>query len=195
MVQDSKKYYENTENALPHKIVRDFIEMNVQPSKAVELGCGAGRDTVFLIKNGWNVLAIDREDTRKYISKKLDDEEKTRFSFKSQKFENIKLEENNLLVANFSIPFCDKDCFYEFWNKIVDSIQENGYFVGNFFGLNDSWVKIKNKMVFLSKEQVLELFKDSFEIVCFNEIEEDAKTGMGIMKHWHIYEVIARKNN
>ena len=48
-------------------------------------------------------------------------------------------------------------------------------------------------MVFLSKEQVLELFKNSFEIIEFNEVEKDGKTGLGKMKHWHIYNVIAKK--
>ena len=65
--------------------------------------------------------------------------------------------------------------------------------MGIFFGLNDSWAEIKEQMVFLSKEQVLDLFKGSFEIIEFNEIEKDGKTGLGKMKHWHIYNVIAKK--
>ena len=67
-----------------------------------------------------------------------------------------------------------------------------GYFVGNFFGINDSWVKIKEKMVFLSKEEVLTLFKN-FEIIDFQEKEYDGKTGLGKIKHWHVYDVIAKK--
>ena len=59
--------------------------------------------------------------------------------------------------------------------------------------MRDSWVNIKEQMVFLSKEQVLELFKNSFDIIEFNEIEKDGKTGLGKMKHWHIYNVIAKK--
>lgn len=55
-----EKYYENTKNALPHKNVKDFIKLEKKVGKAIDLGCGAGRDTVFLIKNNWNVLAIDR---------------------------------------------------------------------------------------------------------------------------------------
>ncbi len=70
---------------------------------------------------------------------------------------------------------------------------KNGYFVGNFLGLNDSWAKIKKEMVFLSKEQILDLFKNSFEIIYFNEIEKDGKTGLGNLKHWHVYNVIAKK--
>ena len=50
-------------------------------------------------------------------------------------------------------------------------------------------------MVFLSKEQILELFKNSFNIIEFNEVEKDGKTGLGKMKHWHLYNFIAKKNN
>lgn len=64
--------------------------------------------------------------------------------------------------------------------------------LATFFGTKDSWVEIKPKMVFLSKTEVLELFKD-FDIIHFKEIEEDKKTALGVMKHWHIYDVIAKK--
>ena len=121
---DIQKYYENTENALPHPMVKKFINMNVKPKNAVDLGCGAGRDTIYLIKNGWKVLSIDKEDTREFISSKLDNEEIERFNFKCQNFESIELDNNNLLVANFSIPFCNKNYFNDFWNKISNSILE-----------------------------------------------------------------------
>ena len=187
------KYYENTKNASPNPLIKKFMQMNIKPLKAIDLGCGAGRDTIYLIKNGWEVLSIDREDTKEFITKKLDDKEVKRFKFDVQNFENIKLEKNNLIVSNFSIPFCNKNYFYEFWRKITESIFKNGYFVGNFFGLKDSWAKIKEEMVFLSKEQVQELFKDSFDIILFNEIEKEGRTGLGKIKHWHIYNVIAQK--
>ena len=48
-------------------------------------------------------------------------------------------------------------------------------------------------MIFLSKEQVLGLFNDYFEILMFKEIEKDAKPAVGDKKHWHIYNIIARK--
>lgn len=121
-MEDIKKYYENTENALPYPMLKRFINMNIKPENAIDLGCGAGRNTVYLIKNGWKVLSIDREDTEEIISSKLNTEEIKNFRFNCQNFEDIKLEKNNLLVASFSIPFCKKDCFNEFWNKITNSI-------------------------------------------------------------------------
>ena len=69
----------------------------------------------------------------------------------------------------------------------------SGYFVGNFFGLNDSWNSSKEQMVFLSREQILDLFKNNFEILVLDEIEKDGKTALGKMKHWHIYNVIAKE--
>ena len=47
-------------------------------------------------------------------------------------------------------------------------------------------------MTFLTKEQVLDLFKD-FEIIEFKENEKDGKTGLGKIKHWHTFNVIAKK--
>lgn len=187
-----EKYYDNTTDAMPNYTVKKFIKLNVEPGNAVELGCGAGRDTVCLIKNGWNVLAIDRENVESRIAAKLSEEELKQFKFLKQKFEYIELEKNNLVVANFSLPFCNKNNFKELWNKIDDSILKDGYFVGNFFGINDEWKSTKEEMTFLTKEQVIELFKD-FEIIEFKEVEKDGTTGLGKMKHWHIFNVIAKK--
>lgn len=187
-----EKYYDNTTDAMPNYTVKKFIKLNVEPGNAVELGCGAGRDTVCLIKNGWNVLAIDRENIESRIAAKLSEEELKQFKFLKQKFEYIELEKNNLVVANFSLPFCNKNNFKELWNKINDSILKDGYFVGNFFGINDEWKNTKEEMTFLTKEHIIELFED-FEIIEFKELEKDDFTGLGKMKHWHIFNVIAKK--
>ncbi len=128
-----KKYYENTKDASQHPIVQKFIDMNVEPKKAIDLGCGAGRDTIYLIRNGWKVLSIDKENTKEIISSKLNNEEIKRFRFDIQNFEDIQLEKTNLLVANFSIPFCNKERFSEFWNKITDSILKNRILCWEFF--------------------------------------------------------------
>lgn len=46
-------------------------------------------------------------------------------------------------------------------------------------------------MTFFSKNQVLRLFND-FDILNFKEV--DKKTGLGELKHWHIFHVIAKNN-
>ena len=136
LVEYIQKYYENTKDALPHAMVKKFIKMNIKPKNAIDLGCGAGRDTIYLIKNGWNVLSIDRENTREIIADKLNNEEIKRFNFKCLSFENIKLDKSNLLVSNFSIPFCNKNYFNEFWREISNSILKERLLCRKFF-----WIK------------------------------------------------------
>ena len=129
-------YYENTKNALPHDNVKKVIEIENKKGNVIDLGCGAGRDTIFLIKNNWNVIAIDREDTRSIIESRLNTEELERFQFICQDFENIQLDKNDLIVSNFSLPFCNKKYFNEFWNKIIDSINTGRIFCWKFL-----WIK------------------------------------------------------
>lgn len=187
-----QEYYKNTENALPHELTKEFIKLGIQPSKGIELGAGAGRDSIYLIRNGWDMTCIDKENTEELIKNKLNNSEINKFNFRVTTFEQLELDKNKLILANYSLPFCNKYKFKEVWDKIVESIEIDGYFVGNFFGVNDSWKSIKEKMTFLEDKEVKELF-NNFEIVKFEEIEKDGITGMGKTKHWHIYNVIAKK--
>lgn len=67
-----RKIYDITESDKPRSSVKYFIEnIKCNPSTAIELGCGAGNDTVYLIKNGWNVLAVDKENVEERIAKRL----------------------------------------------------------------------------------------------------------------------------
>ena len=79
------------------------------------------------------MLAIDRENISKRIEKRLNNEELKKFRFQQQNFETIHLERNNLVIANYSIPFCNINNFKEFWQKIIDSIIPNRILCGKLF--------------------------------------------------------------
>lgn len=185
------EYYKKTKNSNIPKNIRTFLNMKVKPGICIDLGCGAGRDTVFLIKNGWKVIAIDKEDTEKMIRSSLNEKQQDSLEFVKEDFKDVILRPCNLLVANASLSFCSKENFSELWNKIVNSISKDGYFVGNFFGINDTWANRPN-MTFFTKEEVIRLFS-SFEIIKFKEVEENGKTALGVEKHWHVFNVIAKK--
>ncbi len=105
-MRNIEKYYDNTESEKSRNNVGYFInEIQCNPDKTIKLGCGAGNDTVYLIKNNWNVLAIDKEDVEERISKILNKEELKKFIFQKQNFETHKLEKSSLMVANYSCPF------------------------------------------------------------------------------------------
>lgn len=55
-----EKYYDVTEADVPRTFVKYFIEkIKCNPTNAIDLGCGAGNDTVYLIKMGgmfWQLI-------------------------------------------------------------------------------------------------------------------------------------------
>ena len=191
-MRDWENFHEITNNKPPRKNIVHFIENYKINGKAIDLGCGSGCDTVFLIKNNWNVLAIDSSNVEERIREKLSNEEQEKLDFEVQKFEELKLIKCDLLISNNSLPFCNKKYFYKMWKEVHASIKVNGYFVGNFFGINDEWNTPNDFRTFLKKEEIIKLFND-FEILEIEEVEKDRLTAEGILKHWHTIEVIAKK--
>lgn len=193
-MNDWKNYHKITNDNQPRKNIVQFISQYNITGNAIDLGCGSGNDTIFLIKNNWNVTAIDSSDLEKIIRDKLNENKQDKLKFEVQKFENLKLDKCDLIIANNSLPFCNKTYFNKMWKEICSSIKSGGHFVGNFFGEKDEWNNQNTKRTFLSKNEVLELFKNDFKILKFQEIEINKPTAEGEMKHWHFIEVVAKKN-
>lgn len=192
-MQNWIQYYDKTKKEYPRNNVKFLIDsLNFKPTDAIDLGCGQGNDTVYLINNDFRVLGIDKENVEEIIRERLSQDKQKYFQFKKQKLEYLKIPNTDLIIANFSLSFCKKEYFKSMWQKIVESINLNGYFVGTIFGINDSWNKKYRDMSFFDKEDVKRLF-NKFKIIVFEEIENDKPTALGEEKHWHFYNIIAQK--
>lgn len=121
-------FFENNSKLEPHKILVNFIQNNPSIKTAIDLGCGAGRDTKFLVQNNIIVTAIDRVDVTKFLYKDLTEEEKARLNFVQAKFSEIDLPKTDLIISYETLPFCDREALVKLLDKINDSLNENGYF-------------------------------------------------------------------
>ena len=192
-MKDINKYYDLTKRNSCNKVLKYFIKnIMLEPTNAIDLGCGQGNDVIYLIDHGWKVLGIDKENVEERIRIRIDNKKQSLFRFELQNFENLKLNKTNLVLSNYSLPFCNKKKFKDAWKIIEESILENGFFVGNFLGDKDSWIKSRQEMTFLSKNEVNKIF-NKFQIIYFDEVEIDKPTALGNPKHWHIFNVIAKK--
>ena len=192
-MQNWKQYYDKTKKEYPRNNVKFLIDsLNLKFTNAIDLGCGQGNDTVYLINNDFKVLGIDKENVEEIIRERLSQDKQKYFQFKKQKLEALKIPNTDLIIANFSLSFCKKEYFKSMWEKIVESININGYFVGTIFGINDSWNNLGKDMSFFTREEAEKLFKQ-FKIIRFEEIENDKPTALGEEKHWHFYSIIAQK--
>ncbi len=162
------------------------------PRFAVDLGCGDGRDTVELLRRGWQVLAIDGE--AEALARLLDrlDIHRDRLQTQTQRFESLTLPSDlDLINASFCLPFCPPDNFPELWQTIVRSLKIGGRFCGQLFGDHDSWADYPN-MTHFTRSQLDNLLQP-FEIEWLQEEDHPGKTAIGEDKHWHIFHIVARK--
>jgi len=159
---------------------------------AIDLGCGAGRDTLYLLRRGWKVLAIDnqREAIRR-IRSIVSPKDRARLRTRIASFERTSLPKCDLVNASYSLPFCTPKRFRSVWRKIVTSIRPGGRFAGHFFGINDEWASLSD-MTFHSRRQTASLLRN-FRIEKFQEKEWEGTTSSGRKKRWHVISVVAQK--
>ena len=186
-MKDWTNYQNETYGDNVCKLLIEFLD-NYKIDNAIDLGCGSGNETVYMIKNGIKVLAIDRQLNQDFILNRLSDNEKKMISFKESSFEDVELPKTKLLTAFFSIPFCNPNNFDELWTKIYNSIEDNGYFVGQLFGDRDAWNVVESINTF-SIDKVNEYLKN-YNIIKLEEIEYVRESDN---KKWHFYDIIAQK--
>jgi len=164
-----------------------------KPGVAVDVGSGAGRDTIYLLQQGWTVHSIDGEQKameilmEKVIAKKLPTPIMQVASFQEMHLPN----DVDLMHASYALPFIEPKNFMNVWHKIISHIKEGGQLSVDFFGVRDEWAADEN-ITAISYPQLMCLFK-SFEIEYLRKDEADKKTAGDHVKHWHIWHVVAKK--
>lgn len=193
-MKNSEEYYNKTKGNNPSGLIKTFFFMNLDKElkgkTAIELGTGAGNDAKYLLKKGFKVTCIDKEERSKEITlSQITQNENLKFEL--QEFENLKLDKADLIYSCFSLHFCNPEKFDCLMDEITENVKSDGFFVGNFLGEEDGWYG-NHSMTFLSKEKVLDYFKD-FEIKYYAEKKYMKNSVKGDMKNWHVFEIIAMK--
>lgn len=159
--------------------------------RAIDLGCGAGKETLALLNDGWNVHAVDSlPDTRERLRGIAPDAD-GRLSIEVRAFQELRvLPPADLIFAGYSLPFIHPDTFGGFWAVLLDALRHQGIVAVNLFGDRDSWAGIP-EWNFHTEPEARQLFA-GLEIVKFEVYDADGQSFRG-PKHWHIYDVVARR--
>ena len=193
MTEKWKLYYDAAGND-PRLTLRSalgrFELEGVTAGVAVDLGCGAGRDTIALLQSGWTVYAIDAESEA--IERLLAITPATdRLHTQVATFAAAQWPRSDLVNSSFALPFCHPSDFAMVCERIIGSLRTGGRFSGQLFGDRDGWAANKD-MTFHSRADAVALFSQ-FDLESFDEVEEDGRTATGKPKRWHVFHIVARK--
>jgi SAM-dependent methyltransferase len=159
---------------------------------AVDLGCGEGRDTIELLRRGWRVVAIDAEaEAIERLLARPDLPASSALETTAVRFEDATWPQADLVNASFSLPFCPPRRFDEFWARLRASLRPGGRFCGQLFGERDEWAG--NPGLTIHTRADVDNRLRGWEIELLDEEESDGKTAVGKPKHWHIFQIVARR--
>ena len=160
------------------------------PRTAVDLGCGAGRDTRELLRRGWRVVAVDM--TPEGIARLHDltpSNDRERLETHVADVGTFALPPCDLVNANLILPFLGADAYAHTWARIRDTISAGGRFSGMLFGDRDE--SAADPDMTCPSPTAIRAHLEGFEIERWSEKEEDGTTALGEPHHFHLIEGVA----
>lgn len=188
---DWAKFYQYTRERPPWPRMIRASSLVPHRERALDLGCGAGRDTRYLLAQGFHVTAIDADANAMTILATFPQE---RLRAVQSSFGDFPFESYDLINAHFSLPFLPREQFYAVFDKVRQALNPGGIFVGQFFGIHDQWntPERASSMTFLTREEAMEAL-EGLDVIEFEEEDVDSVVADGSPKHWHVFHIIARK--
>ena len=198
-IDNWEAYYQKTGARQPRETLLFALEKfeienpdNEQPLKAIDLGCGNGRDTVELLRRGWQVLAVDTQQSAiDGLLSRQEVDENVLLETITSRFEKISLPESDLINASFSLPLVSPLDFPDLWDRMLTSLTPGGRISCQLYGDRDSWVG--NPGITCFAHSAIDALLYPLDTEYFREEEEDSETPRGRKKHWHIYHIVVRR--
>ncbi|MCD6639467.1 MAG: class I SAM-dependent methyltransferase [Nocardioides sp.] len=176
----------------PRRLVLDALQVAApgEGRTALELGCGIGVEARALADHGWRVHTFDRDAS---VVPSLEALAKSRpIQHTTRPLEDLtSLPASDLTLACVSLPFVDSNAFAQLWRLILTALRPGGVLAVDLFGERDDWAN--GPGTFLSRAQVERLL-DPLQVLSLEEQDRDGLAFAG-PKHWHTFQVIARKPN
>lgn len=186
---DWETFYTFTKDSPPWPLLIRAVSFLPLKGHALDLGAGAGRDTRYLLQQGFQVTAVDSDPHAIAMLRSFPQEN---LQVVQASFEDFAFEIYALINAEFALPFLSQQRFHEVFERVKRATKPGGIFVGQFFGVHDQWNTSEQPMTFLTREQAEAVLWD-MDIIEFNEEDMDGHIADGSPKHWHTFHIIARK--
>ena len=112
------EYYRTTSKRPPRELITRVLDhiawerRTPRPRTAIDLGSGAGNESLVLLRQGWSVLAIDQQEAAaRFLMERVPTRWRSRLTTLVAPMEGLELPAADLVHASFSLPFCEPDQF------------------------------------------------------------------------------------
>jgi SAM-dependent methyltransferase len=184
-------YFEATLDKPLHPIYERLAPHLPGGGTALELGCGVGTGVLWLLDQGVEVIAVDRDERAlEIVAGRL--HEAARCRLVHADFEAFSPPRVEVVVAAFSLFFLPPPVFEEFWVRVRRALLPGGLFAGQLLGVHDEW---RSRGYTVQTAEEVRTLLDGFEILDWEEADRPGKTALGEEKHWHVFHVVARKGH
>ena len=154
----AKSYYQNTVDLKLDNIYQEFLSQLKDNAHILDAGCGSGRDSLFFLKQGYQVTAIDAAKELVKLSSKLLGQEVLQLRFQELEFEeefdgiwacasllHISRDEIDDVLERFSRALVKGGVIYMSFKYGDKEVYEKGRFF-NYYD-EDSFQKLVDKFV------------------------------------------------
>jgi SAM-dependent methyltransferase len=161
---------------------------------AVDLGCGAGRDARALLRAGWRVLAVDREQAAiDALLAATPPGDRGRLETRVADIAGFPIPACDLVNANLSLQFLDRRAYAAAWAAIRGALVPGGRVAAMVFGDRDE--AASDPAMTCPSPRSIRARVRRFDVECWTEREEDGQTALGEPHHIHLVEFVARRRD
>lgn len=186
---------------MPNELLQKIYNRTKAGSEFLDLGCGQGRDTLFMLEKGFKITAIDNSCTGIEKIKELIQTNNlpiNNINLFCDDIKNLNISKNKYDIINAfnSLQFLPKKIVMKIIDDIKKNIKDGGYVIISSFTINDPLFK-KNgndERCFFEPKELKKKFSD-FHILLYEEKNIKDKGHLGSPKpHRHgVVKLIAQK--
>lgn len=163
----------------PDKELIELIDTEkIKPCSALDVGCGAGTDAIYLALKGFTVTAIDVSNEAIKIGEERADNKGVKVYFIAGNFLEIQLEKDGFRFIN------DRGCFHQihpferpaFARKINELLKSKGYYYLRCWSDKEESDKGPHK---ISKDVIQSIFSKYFDVVEIRYFRFGGKSARG----------------